>query len=117
MIKNIMFAAAVLSVVLLAVTSSGCKAKDASKPENNEIIEVKDAAQATVAAASPEELFKQTCSHCHILGKAISYSGETPWKEIVDRMIIHNAKITPENAAVIVKHLETTYPLKKAETI
>ncbi|MCX5769978.1 MAG: hypothetical protein NTZ09_06860 [Candidatus Hydrogenedentes bacterium] len=111
MFKDTLLGALILTVVLLAVMSAGCKAKQAPKPGDNEVIEVK-----TAAATNPEELFKQSCSRCHIIGKAVTYSGETPWKEIVDRMIIHNAKITPENAALIVKHLDTTYPRQKPAT-
>lgn len=61
-------------------------------------------------AVNGEDLFNKSCSVCHRIEKPISYEGDTPWKDIVDRMIQHEAKITPEEAAVIVEYLEKTYP-------
>ena len=118
MIKNALLGALVLTV-LLSLASAGCKAKTAPKPGDDEILEVDSPAAVPqpAAAANPAELFKQSCVRCHRIEKAVVYSGEIPWKELVARMIQHGAKITPENAAIIVKHLETTHPLKKTESL
>ena len=116
MLKNTLLGAAISAAILMSAMLAGCDAKPAPKPgEGEDVIEVNSPAPA--AATDPAELFKQSCSVCHKIEKAVTYSGETPWKELVPRMIKHGAKITPENAAIIVKYLETTYPRKKTATI
>ncbi|HUW61380.1 MAG TPA: hypothetical protein VMZ06_10270 [Candidatus Bathyarchaeia archaeon] len=99
-----------LVAILTAILGAGCGAKPQPVAEPGE-------KASAGPAADPAELFKQSCSACHRIEKAVAYSGKTPWKELVDRMIQHGAKITPENAALIVKHLETAYPQKKPTTL
>ena len=58
-------------------------------------------------------IFEETCNKCHALTKIAEYKGAEPWKAIVDRMINeHGAKVSSENAAAIVAHLEKAYPKK-----
>ena len=116
MLKNTLFGAVFFAAILLSGMLIGCGAKPAPQPgEGEEVVAVNTPAPAA-AATDPAELFKQSCGVCHRIEKAVAYSGKTPWKELVDRMIQHGAKITPENAALIVKHLETAYPQKRPTT-
>ena len=58
-------------------------------------------------------IFEETCNKCHALTKIAEYKGTEPWKAIMDRMINeHGAKVSSENAAAIVAHLEKAYPKK-----
>jgi len=116
MLKNTLSCAAVLTAMLMCALFLGCKDKPA--PESGKgggSTQVVSPAPAA-AATDPAELFKQSCAVCHKIEKAVTYSGNTPWKDLVARMIQHGAKITPENAALIVKHLETTYPRENPAT-
>ena len=114
MLKNTLFGAVVLAAILTSAILAGCGAKPAPQPGEG-VVAVSSSAPAA-AATNPAELFKQSCGVCHKIEKAVAYSGKTPWKELVDRMIQHGAKITPENAALIVKHLDATYPRQKPAT-
>jgi cytochrome c5 len=112
-----------LAAILVSAVLVGCGAKPAPDPGKEEEAGDVNAptpaplpAPQAAAATDPAELFKQSCSVCHKIEKVVAYHDETPWKDLVDRMIQHGAKITPENAAIIVKHLETTYPLKTPQT-
>jgi len=96
----LIFQKIVLAGVLLFFLTS-CGGEPAPEPPS---------AQPAPLAANSKELFSTSCSVCHRIEKAVNYNGDTSWKDIVDRMIQHNAKISPEEAAVIVKYLEETYP-------
>lgn len=65
------------------------------------------------AVTDAKDLFRTSCTVCHNVARIENYKGAEPWKAIVDRMIKdHGAKITPENAALIVAYLEKTFPKK-----
>jgi len=67
----------------------------------------------TPSAVNGKVIFEATCNKCHALTKIAKYKGAESWKAIVDRMINeHGAKVSSENAAAIVAHLEKANPKK-----
>ena len=113
MFKKILISAASSAAILVFATLIGCGGQPT--PEDQDTA-AQTLPSTPATTTDPAELFRQSCAACHRIEKAVAYSGKTPWKELVARMIQHGAKITPENAALIVKHLETTYPRENPAT-
>ena len=112
--------AVVLSTVaLVIVLGLGCSKASAPGPEKPATPDAAPSAAMTVSSAAGGSnadsmvLYEKSCSACHPLTKVDQYVGSKSWQAVMDQMINEEgAKISPEDAAKIVQHLEQTHPKK-----
>ena len=68
---------------------------------------------ASINADKGKTLMETECAKCHGVDRVTSFHENVQWKEIVDRMITkHSARISADDAALIIEHLNKTLPRK-----
>lgn len=99
------------AVIALMVAGAACSKAPQVAPAGQEPAAAPaPAANEETASVDRAQLYEKACSTCHTLDKVKEHAGEHPWPEIVQMMIEKGAKISAEEAKLIIAHLEETYP-------
>ena len=102
-----MKSALVLSIVLvtLAIGLSACGGNTSSVPAT-----ATKPAVATAVPSQGEALVNERCTVCHAIDRIKgAKKSAADWKTTVDRMIGHGARLSADEATVVVQYLAATY--------